>query len=149
VESRRAGRDLVVNAGATHRLPFPVYVPSRATPQARYTTVKPSPRVYTLRDRAGRRRHAYRLVLVQSEIDGQFYGVQGTDWRTPPLLAHPTSTREVRGRRLLLFRDGVRLRTVAWRTARAVYWVSNTLNVTLTNAQMVAIARSLSRVGPA
>jgi hypothetical protein len=87
------------------------------------------------------------LVLVQSEIDGQYYGVQGTDWRTPPLLAHPTSTRTVRGRRLQLYRDGNRLRVVAWRTRRAVYWVSNTLSLSLTNAQMVSIARSLTRVG--
>jgi polyisoprenyl-teichoic acid--peptidoglycan teichoic acid transferase len=36
---------------------------------------------------------------------------------------------------------------VAWRTPRAVYWVSNSLSETLTNSQMLAIARSLGRVG--
>ncbi len=146
VESRRAGEDHVARIVAEDRVPFPVYFPARATPQARFGT---APRAYTLRDRADRRRHAYRLVLVHNKIEGQYYGVQGTDWRTPPLLARPTSTKIVRGRRLLLYRDGDRLRVVAWRTKRAAYWVSNTLSLSLTNAQMLSIARSLTRFAAA
>jgi polyisoprenyl-teichoic acid--peptidoglycan teichoic acid transferase len=51
------------------------------------------------------------------------------------------------GRKYKLFYDGNRLRLVSWSTPRAVYWVSNTLSKTLTNPQMLAIARSLSRFG--
>jgi hypothetical protein len=47
----------------------------------------------------------------------------------------------------MLFYDGNRLRLVAWRTPHAVYWVSNTLSETLTNSQMLGIARSFTRVG--
>ena len=47
----------------------------------------------------------------------------------------------MRGRTYKLFYDGSRLRLVAWSTPRAVYWVSNTLSKTLTNKQMLAIAR--------
>jgi len=36
---------------------------------------------------------------------------------------------------------------VSWRTPRAVYWVSNSLSETLSNKQMLAIARSLTMVG--
>ena len=36
---------------------------------------------------------------------------------------------------------------VAWKTERAAYWVSNTLLRSLTNQQMLAIARSLTRIG--
>jgi hypothetical protein len=79
-------------------------------------------------------------VFVQNELEGQYYGLEGTDWRTPPLLAHPTGRRTVNGRHLLLFREGSRLRTVAWRTRKAVYWVSNTLGSALTNDQMIGIA---------
>jgi hypothetical protein len=50
------------------------------------------------------------------------------------------------GRTYELFFDGDRLRLVAWRTPRAVYWVSNTLLQTLTNRQMLGIALSLRRV---
>jgi polyisoprenyl-teichoic acid--peptidoglycan teichoic acid transferase len=77
---------------------------------------------------------------VQNELEGQYYGIEGTDWQTPPLLSHPTGHRTVSGRGLLLFAEGERLRTVAWRTRRAVYWISNTLGDSLTNAQMIGIA---------
>ena len=45
------------------------------------------------------------------------------------------------------YNDGSRLRLVAYRTKKAVYWVSNTLLQTLTNQQMLALAQSLTRVG--
>ena len=144
-DARRRGEDKVVEA--RRRVPFPMYFPGLLTPQSRYTSVEPNPRVYTIRDRAGRPHRAYRLVFVQSEIDGQYFGVQGTDWRTPPLLARPTSARNIAGRKLMLFRDGDRLRYVVWRTRRAVYWVSNSLSLALTNAQMLGIARSLRTFG--
>ena len=78
---------------------------------------------------------------------GQYYGVQGTDWKAPPILDDPSEIAHMRGRRYELFYDGSRLRLVAWRTERGVYWVSNTLLRTLTNRQMLALARSLTRVG--
>jgi polyisoprenyl-teichoic acid--peptidoglycan teichoic acid transferase len=43
-------------------------------------------------------------------------------------------------------RDGDRIRLVAWRTPKAVYWVSNTLLLTLGEKQMMAIARSVRRL---
>ena len=49
-------------------------------------------------------------------------------------------TRKVNGRKLELHYDGKRLRLVAWRTKRAVYWVSNTLTQSLSTRQMIAIA---------
>jgi hypothetical protein len=51
------------------------------------------------------------------------------------------------GRTYQLYFDGNRLRLVAWRTPKAVYWVSNTLLQSLTNKQMLGLARSLRRVG--
>jgi polyisoprenyl-teichoic acid--peptidoglycan teichoic acid transferase len=108
--------------------------------------VQPSPRVYTLRDRSGKRHRAYRLVVLQNELEGQYYGVQGTTWRTPPALAHPTGTRRVNGRTLHLYQDGRRLRFVAWKRKDAVYWVSNTLSMGLTNDQMIGIAASLTHL---
>ena len=53
----------------------------------------------------------------------------------------------MRGRKYELFYDGDRLRLIAWRTPRGAYWVSNTLSQKLTNKQMRAIARSLTRIG--
>jgi LCP family protein required for cell wall assembly len=155
VSGRHAGENAVARTVAAHRLGFRLYFPTRLTPNGRYastvrdgTTVDATPRVYTLRDRAGRPHRAYRLVVLESLNDGAYYGVQGTDWMNPPLLAHPTSTTTVRGRRLLLFKSGSRLRYVAWKRKKAVYWVSNSLTLSVSNAQMLGIAASLTHIGP-
>ena len=50
--------------------------------------------------------------------------------------------RRIGRREYELHYDGDRLRLVAWRTPKAVYWVSNTLLLTLSERQMLAIARS-------
>jgi len=148
VNARRRGEDLVTRTVASRRLGFPLYFPRRLTPEGRYAdfSTETQPRVYTLRDRAGRPHRAYRLTVVQNELEGQYYGIQGTDWRNPPLIAHPTSARRIAGRRLLLFKDGSRLRFVAWKHGRGVYWVANSLSLSLTNAQMLGIASSLMRL---
>jgi polyisoprenyl-teichoic acid--peptidoglycan teichoic acid transferase len=154
VRARTQGENLVARTVASHRLGFRMYFPLRLTPNGRYastdkdgTTVDPGPRVYTLRDRAGRKHRAYRLVVLENLQEGSYYGVQGTDWTTPPLLANPTSSTTVRGHRLLLFKAGSRLRYVAWKRKDAVYWVSNSLTLRLSNAQMIGIAGSLTHIG--
>jgi LCP family protein required for cell wall assembly len=150
----RTGEDLVARTVASHRLGFRLYFPSRLTPNGRYastvndgTTTDATPRVYTIRDRAGHPHKAYRLVVLENIQEGSYYGVQGTDWKTPPLLGKPTSSLTVHGRRLLLFKSGNRLRYVAWKRKNAVYWVSNSLTLSLSNAQMLGIAGSLTHLG--
>ena len=73
--------------------------------------------------------------------------MQGTTWRVPPVLAHPTDHVRMRGRNYARYYDGSRLRVIAWKTKTGVYWVSNTLSLRLSDAQMMAVARSLQRVG--
>jgi hypothetical protein len=65
----------------------------------------------------------------------------------PPILDNPSGHARMVGRTYDLYYDGNRLRLVAWRTSHAAYWVSNTLLETLTNKQMLGIARSLRRLG--
>jgi LCP family protein required for cell wall assembly len=142
VNARVEGENFVATA-STH-LPFPTYYPRVRLARGRYQGGKP--RLYDIFDRAHRRYRAYRTV-VNTGIQGQYYGIQGTNWRSPPILDNPSSTTRMRGRTYQLFTDGNRLALVAWRTPRAAYWISNTLSRTLTNPQMLAIARSLSRVG--
>jgi hypothetical protein len=137
---------------AKSRIDFPLYFPSALTPTGVYaaptTTPKaPDPRIYTLRDRSGKKHWAYRLVIAHNVTEGQYYGVQGTTWKTPPFLNRGSDTQRMRGRTYHLFYDGRRLRAVSWRTPKAVYWVSNTLSLQLTNKQMLGTARSLTRFG--
>ncbi|MGH2821842.1 MAG: LCP family protein [Thermoleophilaceae bacterium] len=103
------------------------------------------PRVYKMRGTDGRTYGAYRMVL-QTGVVGEYYGLQGTTWRNPPILEGVTDTRKMGRRTYELVRDGDRVRLVAWRTRKAVYWISNTLLLTLSEKQMLAIARSVRGV---
>ena len=142
----QAAEDAAILAGA--KLPFPVYYPKLIVRGGRFWDGFSSsdPRTYDLFDQTGRKHRAYRMVIEAPGI-GEYIGVQGTDWKDPPVLANPTSTQKAGGRTFKLFRDGSRLRMVAWQTPNATYWVSNTLLRSLTNRQMIGIARSLSRAG--
>jgi polyisoprenyl-teichoic acid--peptidoglycan teichoic acid transferase len=105
------------------------------------------PRRYRIIDRDGHAHPAYRMTLVLNYELGQFYGVQGTTWDDPPLLASPSGTTTVDGRKLFLYADGHRLTTVAWHHDGDAYWISNTLTSSIPNRQMIAIAASLTRDG--
>ncbi len=133
---------------AATKLPFPVYYPKLIVRGGRFYDgfSSDAPRTYDLFDEKRKRHRAYRMTIEAPGL-GEYYGVQGTNWMDPPIVANPTDTQTVNGRELLLFRDGSRLRMVAWKTEKGVYWVANTLLRTLTNRQMVAIARSLTRLG--
>ncbi len=123
---------------------LPVYYPTLMSATGGYR-VNDS-RAYDIVDRAKKRHRAYRIVVYQGRI-GQYYGVQGTDWRSPPIVDDPDKRVRSGGRTYELFYDGSRLKLVAWRTRRGSYWVSNTLLRTLNNKQMLAIARSVRSLG--
>jgi LCP family protein required for cell wall assembly len=143
VDDKTGGENLVAQAAT--KLSFPLYYPRARLARGSYST-DGSPRIYDIYDTHHRRYHAYRIV-VATGLDGQYYGVQGMTWKSPPILDDASSTTRMRGRTYKLFYDGTRLRLVSWSTPRAVYWISNTLSETLTSKQMLAIARSLSRFG--
>ena len=142
VNAKVEGENFV--ADASTRVRFPVYYPGARLARGRLMYDKP--RVYDIYDRGHHKHRAYRIVVATGE-QGQYYGVQGTDWQSPPIVDNPTRTVRMRGRTYELFSDGNRLALVAWRTERGVYWVSNTLSRSLTNRQMLSISRSLSRIG--
>jgi len=103
------------------------------------------PRAYTIHDQSGIPHLAYRMTLVINAALGEYYGVQGTTWLDPPILAKPQETRIVHGKRLLLFLNGHHIMLVGWRTPQAAYWISNSLNDALSNAAMIDIAASLTK----
>ena len=119
-------------------LAFPFFAPSHVAPGSKLLET----RRYTITTLKKRRYPAYRMVFSTGSA-GEYFGVQGTGWNDPPALVHPDRIRKVRGRRLLTFSDGSRLRLVGWRTESGAYWVSNTLNRALSNREMLGIAASL------
>lgn len=117
---------------------FPVYYPTVRAAGFQY--IGP-PRVYKILTPGGERKKSYRMVL-KSPLVGEYFGIQGTRWMDPPILDSPSEERTIKGRKFELHYEGDRLRLVAWKTPKAVYWVSNTLLQTLSEQQMIAIARS-------
>ncbi len=105
------------------------------------------PRAYLLHDQRGVAHYSYRMTLEINPILGEYYGVQGTTWQNPPILSKPSETKFVNGKQLLLYANGGKISLVAWRTAKGVYWVSNTLTDNIPNRQLVAIAASFTRGG--
>jgi LCP family protein required for cell wall assembly len=139
VKETEFGKDQAIQAiqqGAGGNLP--VYYPTVRVADSEY--IGP-PRYYKLVTPDGKRRKSYRMVLKRPLV-GEYYGVQGTRWKEPPILDGPSEERTIGGREFELHYEGDRLRLVAWRTPRAVYWVANTLLQTLSERQMIAIARS-------
>jgi LCP family protein required for cell wall assembly len=128
-------------------LGLPVYYPKAILVAGRGAGYASSgtPRSYEIFDRNKNRYRAYRLVLYAGEL-GQYYGVQGTTWKAAPILDNPTDERIIGGRRFRRYFSGKKIRLIAWETPKAVYWVSNTLSLKLTNRQMMEIARSLQRI---
>lgn len=107
------------------------------------------PREYRIRgQQPGTSYAAYRMTIAINPLLGQYYGVQGTTWKNPPLLASPSGTRDINGRKLYLYADGGRLTTVAWHNGPDTYWISNTLTSAIPNGQMVGIAASLTLATP-
>jgi len=143
VMRKEAGENHVLTI-ASKQQSLPVYFPKAIVGRGGYQ--RESPRLYDIYDRNRNRYRAYRVVLSQGD-NGQYYGVQGMTWKAPPMLDNPTDEVRMRKRTYRRYFDGRRIRLIAWETPKAVYWVSNTLSHTLTNAQMMDIARSLQRVG--
>jgi LCP family protein required for cell wall assembly len=144
VTNQKAGEDIGAQLSVKLGSRLPVFYPKVMTASGNYSSS--ASRSYTIRDRSRKRHRAYRIV-VYAGLVGQYYGVQGTDWTSPPILDDPSETRQIGGRTFQLFYDGKDLRLVALRTAHGTYWVSNTLLRSLTEKQMLAVAQSLTRVG--
>ena len=127
-------------------LGLPVYYPKVRVARGTAGYAKNgSPRSYEIYDRNKNRYRAYRIVLYAGEV-GQYYGVQGTTWKAPPILDNPTDEVRMRKRTYRRYFDGKKIRLIAWETPKAVYWVSNSLQQKLTNRQMMDVARSLERM---
>ena len=115
-----------------------VMYPRRLTPGAEFIA---PPRDYSVINRHNRSFHAFRIVISEGH-QGEYYGIQGTSWNDPPIIRSPSSAEEHDGQRYMIFRDGPRVRLIAWHAAGALYWISNTLSESLSQQQMIDIARS-------
>jgi hypothetical protein len=79
--------------------------------------------------------------------NGDYWGVEETDWNDAPLFNGPNKSVTIGGRHYQLYFVGGKLHMVALRSGGATYWVVNTLLDSLSNETMLAIAKGLRPVG--
>ena len=132
----QAAQAAALGQGVGSRLP--VFYPTKRTLGGLYAG---PPRVYRLPAPDHKRHPAYRMVIKRGLV-GEYYGLQGTTWRDPPILAAPSEERTIGKRSFKVQYDGDRVRLVSWSTPKGVYWISNTLLQTLNEREMLDIARS-------
>ncbi len=116
--------------------PFPLMVPTLIEASSEPDTTMPIRRYWTGKHRAVR-------LVFRMPNGTDYWGIQETDWKDAPILAKPSTTRFVKGRRFDLYFSGPNLRMVVLHANDATYWVVNTLGNLLSNETMLAIARGL------
>ncbi|HEX6665938.1 MAG TPA: LCP family protein [Solirubrobacterales bacterium] len=158
IPAREAGEEEAKIAGRRVHGHFPIYYPTRLPAGAYYVESNPyekisDPRVYGIReglDKNSPRHEAYRMVLVMEASDGtHYFGVQGIrGWPDPPILEDPAEVKEIKGREFEIFSDGGLIKLIAWHRGENSYWISNDLLESLSNDQMVGMARSAAVLVP-
>jgi LCP family protein required for cell wall assembly len=133
------GRQQALTVAKDARL-IKIYYPRLGVPHSSFSIN--SPRAYRICGPHGHCWASYRMVISRNPLLGEYYGLQGTRWKDPPIIKSPSEIRNYRGRKFMIFKDGDRVRLVAWQTKGATYWVSNTLLQTISKNDMLAIARS-------
>ena len=135
---------------------FPVFYPTRLPAEAHFQESNPyehivDPRVYHLKDKDKERHAAYRMVALFEPIyeEPNYFGVQGiAGWEDPPILDDPTETKTVNGREYSIYTDSGKIKLVAWHRGENTYWISNSLQQSLSNEQMMGIAESCHLILP-
>jgi len=123
--------------GMSVNVDFPIYLPTLQTGPASVSDFHS----YRIGDEQHHLHYGYRVDWSDGS-EGEYYGIEGMNWTDPPLFANPNATEKIGTRDYMFVTDGGHIRYIGWRQGPALYWVSNTLNEDLTNAQMLAIARS-------
>ncbi len=95
----------------------------------------------------GRVRYPIYVAVFSAGALGQYYDVQGTTWTHAPILRNPQQTVQIGGRSYRLFYSGQHLDVVGWFAHGAAYWVRNTLNDSMPNGELLAIAEQTAPLG--
>lgn len=83
------------------------------------------------------------IKIVFEHAYHEYWGIEMTSMRNPPIIEGETGSYESGGRRYLTFYDGKNLQRLAFQTGGVTYWVSNTLNNDLSAKTIEEIAKSM------
>jgi hypothetical protein len=139
IDISAGGRQQALTVAKDSRL-LRIYYPRLGVPHSSFSIS--SPRAYRICGPHGHCWASYRMVISVNPLLGEYYGLQGTRWKDPPIIKSPSEVIEYHGRRMMVFKDGPRVRLVAWQTKGGTYWIANTLLQTLSKSDMLAIARA-------
>ena len=144
IDISAGGRQQALTVAKDARL-IKIYYPRLGMPRSSFSVS--SPRAYRICGPHGHCWASYRMVIAQNSLLGEYYGIQGTRWKDPPIIKSPSEIVNYHGRKFMIFKDGKRVRLVAWQTKDATYWVSNTLLQTISKNDMLSIARACKSLG--
>jgi LCP family protein required for cell wall assembly len=122
------------------KFPFRLQAPSRVESTSYMTS--DSPRVYWMTPKE----RTLRLTFKISGAVSGYWGIQETSWADAPVLAGTHVTKRIGGRNYDFYYQGVHLHMVVLRAGGASYWVINTIDDSLSNETMIAIAKGLRPV---
>jgi LCP family protein required for cell wall assembly len=128
-----------VNGPATFPVMYPTATQNASTFQSWITTPV---RLYTINEAGGHNNSLY-AYWQYNGIPGSYWGIEETRFVNAPILASPDQTRTLDGRKYMFYFNGSHIHMVAFIQNGTAYWVQNTLIDDMSNADMIAIARSL------
>jgi len=138
------GKQLAQGMLNQRKIVLPIYYPTLLAAGSDYDQ---KPRAYKING-TGRgsppdgERLSYKWVFSTPAL-GEYYGFMATKWKDPPILKNPSQEREIGDRTYKLYYAGDRLRIVAWQDDSGSFWVSNTLIQSLSEREMIEIARAM------
>ena len=140
------GKELAKSIRA-RKVKLPIYYPTILEAGTDYAQ---KPRVYKINGTGkgsppNRERAAYKWVFSRPAL-GEYYGFMATRWKDPPILKNPSEEREIDGRTYKLFYDGDRLKLIAWQDDEGSFWLSNTLIQSLSDREMIDIAKGMAEL---
>lgn len=148
VDAAQAGLDqAILIEGPTARGSFDTWYTKRLPAGTVYSQ---GSRTYRVRDPDKNAHGAYRMVMVLEAADGlHYFGLQGIrGWQDPPILEAPHEGMELDGRDFNVYTEADRIRLISWFEDGNTYWLSNSLLLTLTNNQMLGMARATRAFTP-
>jgi LCP family protein required for cell wall assembly len=129
------------NRPAAFRVLYPTATQNRSVFQTAWNPSQPV-RVYTLKDAGGHNNSLYAYWQYDG-IAGSYWGIEETRFTDAPVLQSPDQRRHLDGRTYQFYFNGDHIHMVAFIQNGVAYWVQNTLRDDMSNADMIAISRSL------
>jgi LCP family protein required for cell wall assembly len=99
-------------------------------------------RLYTIPEAGGGKNSLY-AYWSYNGIAGAYWGIEETRLKDAPILESPDQQRKADDRTYKFYFNGSHIHMIAFVEHRTAYWVQNTLRDDMSNADMIAIARSL------